>query len=87
MKRKSGERLSKAIVSKMLSAFSLNQPPSADTLRVMIATDNHLGFLSSDPIRGEDSFDTMDEILQTARRAHCDCVFLAGDLVSCNNLD
>ena len=55
--------------------------PPKDTLRILVATDNHLGFLASDPVRGEDSFETMDEILQIGRDKHCDCVFLSGDLV------
>ncbi|KAH9262800.1 DNA repair protein (mre11), partial [Batrachochytrium salamandrivorans] len=55
-------------------------PPGPDVLRILIATDNHLGFLSSDPIRGEDSFDTLDEILQIGRDRHCDCAFFSGDL-------
>ena len=63
-------------------ANSLDSPPPGDTMRILIATDNHLGFLATDPARGDDSFDTVDEILQTARDKHCDCVFFAGDLVS-----
>jgi double-strand break repair protein MRE11 len=62
--------------------MSFSGPPEADTMRILIATDNHLGFLASDPIRGEDSFETMDEILQIGRDNFCDCVFLSGDLVS-----
>jgi len=56
------------------------EPPPRDILRVMMATDNHLGYLVNDPIRGEDSFNTMDEILQMARDNHCDMVVLGGDL-------
>ena len=36
------------------------------TLRILIATDNHLGYLEKDPLRGEDSFVTFEEILQCA---------------------
>lgn len=32
----------------------------------MLATDNHIGYLERDPIRGRDSFDTFEEILQLA---------------------
>lgn len=59
-----------------------NNMSEEDLLRVLVATDNHLGFASTDPIRGDDSFDTMDEILQIGRNHNVDCVFLAGDLVS-----
>ena len=37
-----------------------------DTFKILIATDNHLGFMEKDPIRGNDSFNTFEEILQIA---------------------
>ena len=58
----------------------LSEPPPENVLRIMMATDNHLGYLSSDPTRGNDSFNTMDEILQLARDNYCDMVVLGGDL-------
>ncbi|KAJ1720255.1 meiotic recombination, partial [Coemansia biformis] len=51
-----------------------------DTLRVLVATDNHLGYLERDPIRGQDSFDAFAEILQLAREREVDMVLLGGDL-------
>ena len=39
-----------------------------DTLTVLVMTDNHVGFLERDTVRGEDSFNTLEEILQIARR-------------------
>ncbi|KAJ2713930.1 meiotic recombination, partial [Coemansia spiralis] len=52
----------------------------ADTLRVLVATDNHLGYLERDPIRGQDSFAAFGEILQLARERNVDMVLLGGDL-------
>lgn len=40
----------------------------SDTMRVLIATDNHLGYGEKDPIRGNDSFATFEEILQIASK-------------------
>lgn len=51
-----------------------------NTLRIMIATDNHLGYCEKDAIRGNDSFDTFEEILQLARLHDVDCMLLGGDL-------
>ena len=34
----------------------------SDTFKVFIATDNHLGYLEEDTIRGEDSFNTFEVI-------------------------
>jgi len=59
-------------------------PAGPDTLRVLLATDNHLGFLEDDPVRGEDSFNTMEEILRIGREAHVDMVLLGGDLFHIN---
>lgn len=38
----------------------------ADTLRVLVATDTHLGFMEKDEIRGNDSFDAFNEICSIA---------------------
>ena len=35
--------------------------------KVLIATDNHLGFMEKDPIRGNDSFESFEEILKIAK--------------------
>jgi hypothetical protein len=37
-----------------------------DTIRILLATDNHIGYLERDPIRGQDSVNTFKEILQLA---------------------
>ena len=37
-----------------------------DTFRILIATDNHIGYLERDPVRGQDSINTFREILQLA---------------------
>lgn len=37
-----------------------------DTIKIMIATDNHLGYQESDPIIGNDSFIAFEEILDLA---------------------
>lgn len=37
-----------------------------DTIRIMLATDNHIGYMERDPVRGQDSINTFREILQLA---------------------
>ena len=37
-----------------------------DTIKIMLATDNHIGYLERDPIRGQDSIEAFKEILQLA---------------------
>lgn len=32
----------------------------------MLATDNHIGYLERDPVRGQDAIDTFEEILKLA---------------------
>ncbi len=53
-----------------------------DTFNIFVATDNHLGFLEEDPIRGSDAFNTMDEIFQHAIKY--DMLLLGGDLFHAN---
>lgn len=38
-----------------------------DTFKILIATDIHLGYLEKDAIRGNDSFNTLEEILKCAK--------------------
>ena len=52
----------------------------ASTLRVLLTTDNHLGYLECDPIRGLDSFAAFEEILGLARQHKVNMVLLSGDL-------
>ncbi|KAH7882901.1 Metallo-dependent phosphatase-like protein [Phlebopus sp. FC_14] len=51
-----------------------------DTIRILLATDNHIGYLERDPIRGQDSINTFKEILQLAVKHDVDFILLAGDL-------
>jgi double-strand break repair protein MRE11 len=51
-----------------------------NTFRILVATDNHLGFMERDPIRGNDSFITFEEILQHAKKLKVDFILLGGDL-------
>ncbi|XP_042342608.1 double-strand break repair protein MRE11 [Plectropomus leopardus] len=51
-----------------------------DTFKILIATDIHLGYLEKDAIRGNDSYNTMDEILKCAKTNQVDFILLGGDL-------
>lgn len=44
--------------------------PDEDTLRIIVSTDNHIGYLEEDPGRGMDSFVALEEALYWARK--CD---------------
>ena len=37
-----------------------------DNIRILLATDNHIGYNERDPIRGQDSINTFREVLQLA---------------------
>ncbi|KAH8915011.1 Metallo-dependent phosphatase, partial [Atractiella rhizophila] len=47
---------------------------------ILIATDNHIGYMEKDPVRGRDSINTFKEILEIGREKDVDFVLLAGDL-------
>ncbi|XP_040439355.1 double-strand break repair protein MRE11 [Falco naumanni] len=51
-----------------------------NTFKILIATDIHLGYLEKDPVRGNDTFVTFNEILEHAQKNEVDFVLLGGDL-------
>ncbi|KAM7399279.1 hypothetical protein PAMP_018560 [Pampus punctatissimus] len=59
---------------------SENTLDDEDTFKILIATDVHLGYLEKDAIRGNDSYNTLDEILQCAKTNQVDFILLGGDL-------
>lgn len=51
-----------------------------NTLRVLIATDCHLGYMEKDEVRRHDSFQAFEEICSIAEKKHVDFMLLGGDL-------
>ena len=49
-------------------------------LKILLSTDNHLGYCERDPIRTRDSFAAFEEMLYVARQSKVDMVLLSGDL-------
>lgn len=60
------------------STFSATS--EADHIKIMLATDNHIGYMERDPVRGQDSIRTFEEILQLAAQHDVDLILLGGDL-------
>ena len=66
----------------------MTQTQSSDDnslFRIMIATDNHLGFLENDQIRGDDAFASFEEILKVSKSENVDFLLLGGDLFHHHN--
>ncbi|KAM9441634.1 double-strand break repair protein MRE11 [Salvelinus alpinus] len=59
---------------------SENTLDDEDTFKILIATDIHLGYLEKDAVRGNDTFNTFDEILKCAKENQVDFILLGGDL-------
>lgn len=57
----------------------------ADTIRILIATDSHVGYNERDPIRGDDSWKSFAEVMGIAKEQDVDMVLLSGDLFHENN--
>jgi hypothetical protein len=53
---------------------SLLKNDDENTLRILLSTDNHLGYAERDSVRGMDSFAAFEEVLYLAKRFHCDMV-------------
>lgn len=63
-----------------------------DNLRILISSDNNLGYAETDTVRGMDSFAAFEEVLYLAKKFECDMVLIAGNLFhdespSLNTLD
>ncbi|KAJ5611342.1 hypothetical protein N7510_008061 [Penicillium lagena] len=52
----------------------------AETIRILVSTDNHVGYNERDPIRGDDSWKSFHEVMCLAKELDVDMVLLAGDL-------
>lgn len=61
-------------------APNIERKRSEDCIRIMLATDCHIGFAERDPVRGQDSINTFEEVLQQAVKHDVDFILLAGDL-------
>ena len=48
--------------------------------RILISSDNHLGYKEKDKEIGDDSFRVFEEMLETANEMEVDFVLLGGDL-------
>lgn len=58
--------------------------PGPDTIRILITTDNHVGYNENDPVRGDDAWKTFEEIMYIARDNDVDMVLQSGDLFHIN---
>lgn len=61
-------------------APNIERKQPEDCIRIMLATDCHIGFAERDPVRGQDSINTFEEVLQQAVKHDVDFILLAGDL-------
>ncbi|XP_023018271.2 double strand break repair nuclease mre11 [Leptinotarsa decemlineata] len=59
---------------------SIDNIDKSDIITILVATDIHLGFEEKDPIRGQDSINTFEEILNIAVVNEVDFILLGGDL-------
>lgn len=62
------------------SADESELPSPDDVLKILITTDNHLGFCERDEERANDSLIAFEECLQIARDEKVDFILLGGDL-------
>lgn len=58
--------------------------PGPDTIRILITTDNHVGYNENDLIRGDDGWKTFQEITYLAKTHDVDMILQGGDLFHVN---
>ncbi|KAL8652564.1 MAG: hypothetical protein Q9210_002608 [Variospora velana] len=57
-----------------------SQIAASDTIRILVATDSHVGYNERDHIRGDDSWKSFHEVMCLAKERDVDMVLLGGDL-------
>jgi len=45
----------------------LTEYTGADTIRILVATDSHVGYEERDPVRKDDSWKSFDEVMRMAK--------------------
>ncbi|MCP9257510.1 Double-strand break repair protein MRE11A [Dirofilaria immitis] len=68
-----------------VESSQIEETPQNDHMRILVATDLHIGFAEKILGRDEDSIRTFEEVLQIASREEVDFVLLGGDLYHENN--
>ncbi|KAN0063985.1 meiotic recombination [Thecaphora frezii] len=63
-----------------LPSSTFSATSERDHVKIMLATDNHVGYMERDPVRSQDSIRTFEEILQLAVQHEVDLILLGGDL-------
>ena len=75
--------MSEIVLKKNSQQSQLNDENSI--FRIVIATDTHLGYLENDEIRGDDSFNSFEEILKISKSENADFLLLGGDMFHHHN--
>ena len=57
-----------------------NETIDPNILRMVVASDIHLGYRESEPLRAEETFETFEEVLRLASTHKVDMVVLTGNL-------
>lgn len=71
---------SKSVSKSPKMRLTLHAPPAADSIRILVSTDNHVGYMERDGVRHNDSWRSFDEVMTLAKENDVDMVLLAGDL-------
>ncbi|VUZ93304.1 double-strand break repair protein MRE11, putative [Plasmodium vivax] len=64
-------------------SLSKNEP---DTLKILLCTDNHLGYKENNAVQKEDTFNSFEEILFVAKHLNVDLILNSGDLFHKNKI-
>ncbi|CAE8629976.1 unnamed protein product, partial [Polarella glacialis] len=60
--------------------MAVDVAPDEHTLRILVATDSHVGFNEKDKVRGQDALNTFEEALQIGKANRADFILHGGDL-------
>lgn len=64
------------ILTETFIGVELKMATSSNCFKILIASDIHLGYEEKDPLRGKDSVNTFEEILQIGEKHEVDFILL-----------
>ncbi|ODQ66288.1 DNA repair exonuclease [Nadsonia fulvescens var. elongata DSM 6958] len=63
----------------------MNNSDDSNTIRILLTTDNHVGYNEEDPITGKDAIISFHEVMKIAKEKDVDMILQTGDLFHTHN--
>ncbi|KJP89179.1 hypothetical protein AK88_01057 [Plasmodium fragile] len=81
--KKESTKLKNLNMEEIKNCLKKNEP---DTLKILLCTDNHLGYKENNAVQRKDTFNSFEEILFVAQKLNVDMIINSGDLFHKNKV-